>query len=68
MGLSKKKCSPDKKVKRGPYDYRRDFRILSTDEKKEIVRTAKNLLQQQRENREFFDSASSSDEAEIQVV
>jgi hypothetical protein len=37
-------------IGREPYDYRKDFKVLTPVEKREVLKTAKNLLKLQKEN------------------
>ena len=68
MDLYKKNYTSNKKVNGEPYDYRGDFKILSTREKQEILKTAKNLLRKQRENEAFLDHADSTNEAGMKII
>jgi hypothetical protein len=47
-----------------PYDYSNDFKVLTKEEKREIVKTAKNLLKLQKENDLLADAPASPMEAE----
>jgi len=59
MNTRKVKYGPNKSISNAEYyDYSADFMILSVNEKQVILKTAKNLLKQQKENSIMLFNAS----------